>query len=106
MPPSPEAGGDLEIAQNQKDGETTQQQTGIRHDIQLREEKQTLANAQPVGPQRSNYANLSSRLAKNAALVLMGLVIAMAYFKGLEKEHNENLKATFWRNCNNSSVWH
>ena len=34
---SPEAGGDLEIAQSQKDGDNTQQQTRILHDTQLPE---------------------------------------------------------------------
>lgn len=34
---SPEAGGDLEIAQSQKDGDTTQQQIRSLHDTQLSE---------------------------------------------------------------------
>ena len=66
----------VEMAQSQKDGDPTLQQSGLEHDAQMREEKQISADAKLVPFPRSNYIDLLSKLGKHAAWVLMGLVIA------------------------------
>ena len=50
----------------------------------------------------SRYASLYKRLANtvtNVALISIGLVIAGVYGKIAERQGNESLKATLWRDC-------
>ena len=52
--------------------------------------------------QPSHYASFYRRLANtvtNVALISIGLVIAGVYGKIAERQGNESLKATLWRDC-------
>ena len=60
-----------------------------------------------VAQQPSLYATFYERLANtvtNVALISTGLVIAGVYGKIAERQGNESLKATLWRDCIDLSV--
>ena len=53
-------------------------------------------------PQSNLHASFYRRLANtvtNVALISIGIVIAGVYGKIAEKQGNESLKATLWRDC-------
>ena len=64
--------------------------------------QQIIGVATVSAQQPYNYASFYSRLATtltNVVLISVGLVIAGVYGKIAEKQGNESLKATLWRDC-------
>lgn len=86
---------------NQQHGSTAlgRPQSDIRHS----RTQQIVEAAAMSGVQQSNhYESLYKRLANtatNIALISIGLVIAGVYGKIAERQGNESLKATLWRDC-------
>ena len=91
------------FARNQQRGSTAP----VRPTQPLRTQQAARA-ATVSGAQQSNlYASFYSKLANtvtNVALIAIGLVLAGVYGKIAEKQGNESLKATLWRDCTDLPV--
>ena len=97
-PAAPGAGRGQGLAQNVQLGPNA-----LGRPTQPSSTQQVVGAATVSGAQQSpNYASFYSRLANtvtNVALIAIGLVLAGIYGKIAEKQGNENLKATLWRDC-------
>ncbi|KAK0510429.1 hypothetical protein JMJ35_006861 [Cladonia borealis] len=86
------------LARNQQHGPTA-----LVRPTQPSRTQQAARAATVSGAQQPNlYASFYSKLANtvmNVALIAIGLVLAGVYGKIAEKQGNESLKATLWRDC-------
>ena len=97
-PAAPGAGRGQGLAQNVQHGPTV-----LGRPTQPSSTQQVVGAAPvSVAQQPHLYASFYSRLANtvtNVALIAIGLVLAGVYGKIAEKQGNESLKATLWRDC-------
>lgn len=101
MPAAPGTGRGQGSVPNQHHGSAAL--GGPQSSTQSSSAQQIIGVATGSGAQQPNlYASFYSRLANavtNIALISIGLVIAGVYGKIAEKQGNESLKATLWRDC-------
>lgn len=97
-PAAPGTGRGQGFARSQQHGPTT-----LGRPAQPSSTQQVVGAATVSGAQQPTlYASFYSRLANtvtNVALIGIGLVLAGVYGKIAEKQGNESLKATLWRDC-------